>query len=296
MTCVECGAEMGTASACARCGAPVPGYLLDKVRGRALGHDTLASPWPPNPAPGNSVGRARRVVRKAWLLLTVPFGLTTWAAFLYIGIRARRARWIAWAGAYASALTANLVLDAPVQATARAQNVAFVLVILTWIGGGVHAVAISNDALRRISSRNDPAVRVAEARIDARAKGADETPWHGPLAIHAPANLEPAKSSGSAVAWLNVLDALGGIPRVGVIWTNAIAVLIIVGAVGIQLSQGNPVADGYTPLWQCLALAIPSAIVPALTVVVWTRRLMSRVRERRALASDAPEPLPENSG
>ena len=35
MTCVECGAEMGTASACATCGAPGPGYLLDKV-----GHQT----------------------------------------------------------------------------------------------------------------------------------------------------------------------------------------------------------------------------------------------------------------
>ncbi len=34
---------------------------------------------------------------KAWLLLTIPFGFTTWAAFLYIGIRARRPRWLAWA-------------------------------------------------------------------------------------------------------------------------------------------------------------------------------------------------------
>jgi len=44
MTCVECGAEMGTASACATCGAPVPEHLLDKARDRAPRQDTLASP------------------------------------------------------------------------------------------------------------------------------------------------------------------------------------------------------------------------------------------------------------
>ena len=37
-----------------------------------------------------------------WLLLViVGFGFTTWAAFLYIGIRARRRGWPAWAAAYA---------------------------------------------------------------------------------------------------------------------------------------------------------------------------------------------------
>jgi hypothetical protein len=117
------------------------------------------------------MGWSGRLSRKAWLLLTIPFGLTTWAAFLYIGIRARRARWFAWAGVYAAAMTAQYVLDAPAQATNTAQNVAFALVLLTWIGGGIHAVAVSNDARRKISSRNDPAVREAEAMLDARAEG-----------------------------------------------------------------------------------------------------------------------------
>src|SRR5215469_6725687 len=49
MTCVECGTEMGTASACARCGAPVPGYLLDKVGDRASLQDSVASPPSPGP-------------------------------------------------------------------------------------------------------------------------------------------------------------------------------------------------------------------------------------------------------
>jgi hypothetical protein len=53
MTCVECGAEMRTASACARCGAPVPRHMVDKAGDRASQQDTLASP-PPNPGPADS--------------------------------------------------------------------------------------------------------------------------------------------------------------------------------------------------------------------------------------------------
>ena len=41
---------------------------------------------------------------KAWLLLAIPLGFTTWAAFLYIGIRARRPQWLAWAAVYAATL------------------------------------------------------------------------------------------------------------------------------------------------------------------------------------------------
>jgi DNA uptake protein ComE-like DNA-binding protein len=108
---------------------------------------------------------------KGWLLLTIPVGLTTWAAFLYVGVRARRFSWITWAGVYAAALAGWLVLDAPTHATGTAKGLAAVLAILTWIGGGIHAVAISNDAVRRISNRNDPVVEAAEARIALRAEG-----------------------------------------------------------------------------------------------------------------------------
>jgi len=56
MTCVECGAEMGTASACARCGAPVPPHLLDKPGDLASQQDAVASPPSPNPEPAGSFG------------------------------------------------------------------------------------------------------------------------------------------------------------------------------------------------------------------------------------------------
>lgn len=109
---------------------------------------------------------------KAWLLLAViPFGFTTWAAFVYIGIRARRPRWLAWAAAYAALLVGYLTLDTTAQHNSAAAGVAAVLALLAWIGGGVHAFAISDDAVRRINDRSDPALDAARIRIERRAEG-----------------------------------------------------------------------------------------------------------------------------
>ena len=108
---------------------------------------------------------------KAWLLLTVPLGFTTFAAFLYIGIRARRPRWLAWAAVYAAMLAGFLVLDAPDHPNPTAMGVATVLALGTWIGGGVHALVVSNDAVRRIQGSEDPAIEAAQTRIERRAAG-----------------------------------------------------------------------------------------------------------------------------
>ena len=108
---------------------------------------------------------------KAWLLLCLPVGLTTWAAFLYIGIRARRRWWLAWAGVYLAAVAVWLVLDTPDHPSSTAQGIAAAVALATWIGGGVHALVISNDAVRRIQGSEDPAVEAAETRIERRAEG-----------------------------------------------------------------------------------------------------------------------------
>ncbi len=124
------------------------------------------------PAGGTHAARGgSRFGGKAWLLLCLPVGLTTWAAFLYIGIRARRRRWLAWAAVYAAMLAGWLVLDAPANPGSTAQGVAAVLALITWIGGGVHALVISNDAVRRIHGSEDPRLEAAETRIERRAAG-----------------------------------------------------------------------------------------------------------------------------
>jgi DNA uptake protein ComE-like DNA-binding protein len=109
---------------------------------------------------------------KAWLVLAViPFGFTTWAAFVYIGVRAKRPRWLAWAAAYAALLVAYIVLDSTAQRNSAATGVAAALALLAWIGGGAHAFAISDDAVRRVRGRADRALDAARARIERRAEG-----------------------------------------------------------------------------------------------------------------------------
>src|SRR5215467_12952214 len=127
-----------------------------------------------SPAPGGGAHAARggsRFRGKAWLLLTLPVGLTTWAAFLYIGIRARRRRWLAWAGVYAATFAGYAALDTPAHPSNTAKGVAAGLLLATWIGGGVHALVVSNEAVRRIRGRADPVVEAAQARIERRAEG-----------------------------------------------------------------------------------------------------------------------------
>ncbi|MBO0732592.1 MAG: helix-hairpin-helix domain-containing protein [Acidimicrobiaceae bacterium] len=109
--------------------------------------------------------------RKGWLLLTLPLGFTTWAAFLYIGLRARRPRWLVWAGVYGGLLAGFLVLDAPHKPSSTAEGVAAALALLCWVGGGIHALAISNDAERKMKGAVDPALDAARSRIERRAEG-----------------------------------------------------------------------------------------------------------------------------
>jgi DNA uptake protein ComE-like DNA-binding protein len=112
-----------------------------------------------------------RLRGKAWLLLALPAGFTTWAAFLYVGIRARRAQWLAWAGVYAAGFAGYAALDTPAHPSSTAQGVAAGLALATWIGGGIHAIAISSDAAQRIQARSDPVVQAARARVELRAEG-----------------------------------------------------------------------------------------------------------------------------
>src|SRR5262249_51923546 len=89
---------------------------------------TAPRPTAPRPAAlGGGVprrGRARCARPQAWLRLRRAFGFTTWAAFLYIGIRARRPRWLAWAGLYAGAFAGFVALENPAHPSETAKSVA----------------------------------------------------------------------------------------------------------------------------------------------------------------------------
>ena len=51
------------------------------------------------------------------------------------------------------------------------EGVAVGVMLLTWIGGGIHALAVSGDAARRIHGPGDPALQAARMRIQRRTQG-----------------------------------------------------------------------------------------------------------------------------
>jgi DNA uptake protein ComE-like DNA-binding protein len=137
-----------------------------------LGEPSARQPLPSRrPLPAGQQTHTARFRGKAWLLLAIPLGFTTWAAFLYIGVRARRLVWLAWAAVYAATLAGYATLDNPVHPSSTAEGIAAALAIVTWIGGGTHAILVSNDAVRRIQARTDPALDAARVRIERRAEG-----------------------------------------------------------------------------------------------------------------------------
>ena len=103
----------------------------------------------------------------------------------------------------------------------------------------------------------------------------------------------PAPGPVEAAEWPIVLRVLSWI---GVALLNLLALYYIVGSV-ITGTEGSPAwGANYLPPWVCAVVGFTGAMVPACTVIVVVRRRRRRVRERRAIASDSPEPLPESLG
>jgi len=105
-----------------------------------------------------------------WVLLAVPLGLTTWAAFLYAGIRTRKRSLLGFAALYAATLSGWLVLDAGNAHGAR-EAVGAVLALATWIGGLAHALAIRRTVAVDLDLAANPAVLKATREVERRAYG-----------------------------------------------------------------------------------------------------------------------------
>jgi len=107
-----------------------------------------------------------------WLLLVIlGFGFTTWAAFLYIGIRARRRSWLAWAAVYGALVVLSGVLDISMPHNSTATGIGAVAMVIPWIGGSAHAAAIRGDAAQRIRPSDGTRLEAARQRIQRRAEG-----------------------------------------------------------------------------------------------------------------------------
>lgn len=130
----------------------------DPAEDAASAHPKTLSPLAPaphrwTPAPRSRVGE---LLASSWVLLTPLLGMTTWAAFLYIGIRGHRRRWLLWAAFYAAGFAAGLVVKA---LSGEDDSTAGGFYISVAVGGLVHALAIRREALARMDGQlapNDP--------------------------------------------------------------------------------------------------------------------------------------------
>jgi DNA uptake protein ComE-like DNA-binding protein len=129
----------------------------------------------PPPGRGDPVPRSGRVLDhpNGWLLLVgLGFGITTWAAFLYIGLRARQRAWLAWSAVYGVLLVLFGVLEGPRHPSAAASAVGTLAFLGAWLGGTAHAAVVRNNVTRRTTRAADGTkLDAARQRIERRAEG-----------------------------------------------------------------------------------------------------------------------------
>jgi len=106
--------------------------------------------------------------RSWWVGLTlVPLGLLAWSAFVYVGVRAARARWVVYGIAY---LAAEIVGYGLAQSSSTG-DIGGGVIIFAWLVPLAHALAIRSDVDWRIAARAPAELREAEQRQLARQRG-----------------------------------------------------------------------------------------------------------------------------
>jgi DNA uptake protein ComE-like DNA-binding protein len=106
-----------------------------------------------------------------WWVLTLPLGLTTWAAFRYAGSRTKRSDLRKASRAYAAALLAVILLVLIGNGKGTLGNVAAFILIVTWIVGMVHTALVGRNVNRQLSVINISALRRAQQELDRRDYG-----------------------------------------------------------------------------------------------------------------------------
>jgi Helix-hairpin-helix motif len=129
----------------------------------------------------NLTARRRRFIESWWLILLVPMGLLGWAAFFYIGLRARKLRWLVYAVAYFLAFLVVVELHDAFDATDLSDHRddwEGALLLAIWIVSSAHAWLVRPEFLRRIEElRTAPPDPEFERRV-----AADEARHHPKLA------------------------------------------------------------------------------------------------------------------
>ena len=98
-------------------------------------------------------GRRWELLHSLWIGWTLTFGFTSWIAFLYIGVRTGRYRWILWGLIYLMIFLSYTISDA---VAGQSNGVTQALIGLTIVSGFfsiVHAFVVRPDYLVRLENR-----------------------------------------------------------------------------------------------------------------------------------------------
>ncbi|MBA2694212.1 MAG: hypothetical protein H0U65_17240 [Rubrobacter sp.] len=88
-----------------------------------------------------------------WMLWTLTFGLSSWIAFLYIGIRAGRVRWILWGVLYFAVFLLFAVSEPIFGQQSEITEALTGLLIVSGIASIVHAFSVRSDYLMGFENR-----------------------------------------------------------------------------------------------------------------------------------------------
>jgi hypothetical protein len=114
--------------------------------------------------------RGRRL-RLWWLVFAFNPFWTTWVAFLYAGLRAKKNEWLVFSAAYAALELVGLAI---IQGGAGWQaGVGALLTFIPWLVGIPHALAIRDEYVDRRDVLEDPRLRDAR-RLEVRRSIAEE--------------------------------------------------------------------------------------------------------------------------
>lgn len=131
-------------------------------------------------------GKSWEIINSWWMLLTlVPLGFTSFLSFLYIGIRVKNWRWLAWSVVYLGAVITAFII--PI-------DYMIVVMLCAWIASIVHALNIRSayviqlDVYKKSKITSDQQ-KLSKIRREAEAKFHTENsmPYFNPPALKAKA-------------------------------------------------------------------------------------------------------------
>jgi DNA uptake protein ComE-like DNA-binding protein len=124
-------------------------------------------------APEATARSSRRVgLRDWWLLLPlISFGVFSWAALFYVGLRAHNRRWLVWAGIYLAPIFIAFGIDAAAGGADWSGTLAGFILFTLMIGGFAHGMAVRGAFYDVLAGGAEDDYDNAQRRLSAREQG-----------------------------------------------------------------------------------------------------------------------------